>query len=67
MSEQTAAPTLELTQTDELLARFPEAVTPDTRKGYQGYVVQPENLIEVATVLRDDFGYDFLANLCGVD
>jgi NADH-quinone oxidoreductase subunit C/D len=67
MSEQTAAPTLELTQTDELLARFPEAITPDPRKGYQGYIVKSENLIEVATAVRDEFGYDFLANLCGVD
>jgi len=67
MSEQTATPTLELTQTDELLARFPEAITPDARKGYQGYIVQAENLIEVATALRDEFGYDYLANLCGVD
>lgn len=67
MSEQTATPTLDLTQTDELLARFPEAVTPDVRKGYQGYIVKAQNLIEVASALRDEFGYDFLANLCGVD
>ncbi len=47
--------------------RFPEAVTPDTRKGYQGYIVKAENLIEVATALRDEMGYDFLSSVTGVD
>ncbi len=47
--------------------RFPEFVTPDTRKGYEGYLVKPEHLIEVATALRDELGYDFLSSATAVD
>jgi NADH-quinone oxidoreductase subunit D/NADH-quinone oxidoreductase subunit C/D len=67
MTEQLAPSVEELARVDELTTRFPEVVTPDTRKGYEGYIVRPENLIEVATYIRDEMGYDFLANLCGVD
>ena len=31
-----------------------------TRKGYEGYIVKAEKLIEVATALRDELGYDYL-------
>ena len=61
MSEQT--PVLER----DLAARFPEAVIPDDRKGYQGYIVQADRLIEVATALRDELGYDYLVSLTGTD
>ena len=53
--------------TDELLARFPEKVTPDVRKGYSGYMTAADTLLEVATALRDEFGYDFLSSVTGVD
>ncbi len=52
---------------DAVLARFPEALTADTRKGYSGYMVSAENLIEVATGLRDELGYDFLSSVTAVD
>ena len=58
----TAVPT-----TDELVARFPEAVTLETRKSYPGYVTKPENLLEVATALRDEMGYDFLSSVTATD
>ena len=61
MSEQTLA--LET----GLEARFPEIVTPDTRKGYDGYLVKAKNLIEVATYVRDELGYDLLSSVTGVD
>jgi NADH-quinone oxidoreductase subunit D/NADH-quinone oxidoreductase subunit C/D len=51
----------------DLTSRFPEAVTPDERKGYEGFIVQVENLLEVATALRDEFGYDYLSSVTGVD
>ncbi len=51
----------------DLTLRFPESVTADARKGYSGYLVQPEKLIEVATALRDELGYDYLVSLTGVD
>jgi NADH-quinone oxidoreductase subunit D/NADH-quinone oxidoreductase subunit C/D len=65
MTDQTLAPIAE--NADTLLQRFPEVVSADTRKGYEGYIVKAENLVEVATVLRDELGYDFLASVTGVD
>jgi NADH-quinone oxidoreductase subunit C/D len=61
MSEQT------LVVTSELESHFPGVVTADTRKGYDGYLVKPENLIEVATYLRDEMGYDYLSSITAVD
>jgi NADH-quinone oxidoreductase subunit C/D len=51
----------------DLSDRFPGIVTPDTRKGYQGYLVKGERLIEVATAIRDEFGYDYLSSVTAVD
>ena len=72
MSEQIKVPVTEPVPSsdvpeNELSARFPEIVTPDTRKGYEGYLVNAENLLEVATALRDEFGYDYLSSVTGVD
>ncbi len=67
MTQQPAAPIAELTQEDELLSRFPEFVTRDARKGYEGYIVQADKLVEVATAIRDDLGYDYLSSVTGVD
>ncbi len=61
MTEQTLTPTLNLEE------RFGDWVTPDTRKGYEGYLVAPEHLIDCAAALRDEFGYDYLASLTAVD
>ena len=61
MTEQTLAPALNLEE------RFGDWVTPDTRKGYEGYLVAPEHLTDFATALRDEFGYDYLASLTAVD
>jgi NADH-quinone oxidoreductase subunit D/NADH-quinone oxidoreductase subunit C/D len=57
--------TLEVT--DQILARFPDFVVADTRKSFEGYIVQVENLIEFATALRDEMGYDYLSSVTGVD
>lgn len=53
--------------TTDLVQRFPEAVVLDERKGYAGYIIQADKLLEVATYLRDEQGYDFLASLTGTD
>jgi NADH/F420H2 dehydrogenase subunit C len=66
MSEQTAIEEVQA-QADSLIARFPEYVSLDDRKGYEGYIVEVEHLIEVVTALRDDFGYDYLSSVTGVD
>src|SRR5690606_22326937 len=50
-----------------LKERFPDAVTDDTRDGYSGLMVAPEKLVEVATALRDDIGFNYLSSVTGVD
>ncbi len=55
------------TQTVDLVARFPDSVTADTRPGYTGFIVKKENLVEVATAIRDEFGFDLLTAATGVD
>lgn len=67
MSEQTAIPVHEITPAADLAARFPGAVTVDTRKGYEGCIVDRDHLVEVATAVRDEFGYDYLSSVTGVD
>jgi len=51
----------------DLERRFPGVVTVDERKGYEGYVVNAEDLVSCATTLRDELGYDFLSSVTGVD
>ncbi len=67
MSDRMSVTSPELLQDMDLAERFPEAVLPDTRKGYEGYIIQADSLIEVATFLRDEMGYDFLSSVTGVD
>ncbi len=55
------------TQTVDLVARFPNSVAADARPGYSGFIVKKENLVEVATALRDEFGFDLLTAVTGVD
>lgn len=55
------------TQTVDLSARFPEYVAADSRPGYSGFIVKKESLLEVAAAIRDEFGYDLLSNVTGVD
>ena len=55
------------TQTVDLVARFPDSVTADTRSGFSGFIVKKENLVEVATAIRDEFGFDLLSSVTGVD
>ena len=51
----------------DLQERFPGILTPDERKGYEGYIVRPDDLISFATAIRDDLGYDYLSSVTGVD
>jgi NADH:ubiquinone oxidoreductase subunit D/NADH:ubiquinone oxidoreductase subunit C len=62
MSEQTQAPIAE-----DLAAQFPGRVAKDTRAGYQGYIIQPDGLLEVVTYIRDVLGYDLLSSVTAVD
>ncbi len=51
----------------DLAAKFPGTVAHDERKGYQGYIVDKNQLVEVATALRDEYGFDYLSSITGVD
>ncbi|RPI27441.1 MAG: NADH-quinone oxidoreductase subunit D [Chloroflexota bacterium] len=62
MSEQTL-----ILDSMDLTGRFPGAVVRDERKGYEGYIVDPAALIDFATYLRDEAGYDYLSSVTGVD
>ncbi len=51
----------------DLETRFPGWLELDTRPGFEGCFVDPENLVAFAIALRDDLGYDYLSSLTGVD
>ena len=55
------------TLTVDLTQRFPDVVTADERPGHSGFIVPKESLIEVATAIRDELGYDLLTAVTGVD
>lgn len=46
--------------------QFPESVKPDARKGYSGFVVDSDKLVEVATAARAQ-GYAYLSSATAVD
>ncbi len=54
-------------QLETVLARFGDQVQPDPRPGFSGYIVQPARLLEFASALRQELGYDLLSSLTGVD
>lgn len=47
--------------------RFPEWARLDDRTGYRGYIVDASHLVDIARVLRDEDGYDYLSSVTGVD
>lgn len=48
-------------------SRLPGAVTKEDRPGFGGGIVSVESLVKVAQTLRDEFGYDYLSSVTGVD
>ena len=54
-------------QSLDLSTRFPGILHPDIRPGYSGWLVETANLLEFVTSLRDEFGYDYLSSVTGVD
>jgi NADH:ubiquinone oxidoreductase subunit D/NADH:ubiquinone oxidoreductase subunit C len=55
------------TSTLDLVQRFPGVVSADTRPGFSGFIVEKDKLVEVATAIRDEFGFDLLTAVTGVD
>jgi len=54
-------------QTPDLSVRFPGILSPDSRPGYSGWILQVSKLIEFATSLRDELGFDYLSSITAVD
>lgn len=50
-----------------LQARFGDAVRADERESYTGLIVDPAKLVEVATAVRGDLGYQYLSSATAVD
>src|SRR5512143_1404991 len=60
-----AAPVAELTGPLAVLKeKFGEAIRPGD---YEGAVIANDHLVEVATFIRDELGYDYLSSVTGVD
>lgn len=55
------------TVASHLKEQFPDAIQDDSRKGYTGIVVDKNRLVEVATAIRDDLGFDLLSSATAVD
>jgi NADH-quinone oxidoreductase subunit C/D len=50
-----------------LKEKFPGVVSDDTRPGFQGVLVEPSKLVQVAQAIRDELGYDYLSSATAVD
>ena len=50
-----------------IIDRFPEWVRIDDREGYEGLIVESTQLVPFMQTLRDEFGYDSLTSVTGVD
>lgn len=61
------APAPASTSTVDLIARFPSVVQTDARSGCSGFIVEKDALLEVAAAVRDEFGFDLMTAVTGVD
>ncbi len=52
---------------DILKEKYPGVVSEDTRDGYSGILVDRTKLVEVATTIRDELGFDYLSSATAVD
>ncbi len=70
MTDQAIAP-VETGSIDDAIStlkdQFPGVVTDDNRQGYEGVIVDRKKLVEVATYIRDNLGFDLLSSATAVD
>ncbi|HRF95734.1 MAG TPA: NADH-quinone oxidoreductase subunit C, partial [Aggregatilineales bacterium] len=52
---------------DYLIEKYPNIVSKDTREGYGGVIVDRNHLVDVATTMRDELGYNYLSSATAVD
>ena len=50
-----------------LKEKYRDAVVDDNREGYQGVIIDRSRLVEVATAIRDELGFDYLSSATAVD
>jgi len=55
------------TEAESLLERFITGVTKDERQGYSGLLVEANTLLKFATMIKDEYGYDYLSSVTAVD
>jgi NADH-quinone oxidoreductase subunit C/D len=71
MTDQTLPEEVQIGDIDsaisQLKEKFPDAVSDDTRDGYQGVIVDRKKLVDVARFMRDDLGFDYLSSATAVD
>jgi NADH-quinone oxidoreductase subunit C/D len=67
MNELKNSVTVDQIEKVDIVSRFPDYVSLDGREGYEGYFIKADHLIEVAKSIRDDYGYDYLSSVTGVD
>lgn len=51
----------------DLETHFPGQICMDERQGYEGFMVSVDCLLNFAHVIRDEFGFDYLSSVTGVD
>jgi NADH:ubiquinone oxidoreductase subunit D/NADH:ubiquinone oxidoreductase subunit C len=54
-------------EVSELEKHFSDIITADERKGYEGFLIEADQLLDFAIKVRDEFGYDYLSSVTGVD
>lgn len=47
--------------------QFPGVLSLDESDNFEGYLVPPDKLVEFATQIRDELGYNYLSSVTGVD
>jgi NADH-quinone oxidoreductase subunit C/D len=72
MTDSVQEPKVATTPTQGVLAQLQkkfgaDIAAADDREGFDGVVVKSDKLVEVATYVRDELGYDYLTNACAVD
>lgn len=52
---------------DRIENQFSSIIRKDNRNGFQGYIVEKQGLVDFAGRLKDEYGYDYLSSVTGVD
>jgi len=56
-----------VTNIPDFASIYPEDASLDEREGYKGFVVKSNHLLAFTQKIKDEWGYDFLSSVTGVD